>query len=106
LILSTHLLLCLPSGNYVTMNKNPYFLFNVVFIIPQPITVVARSKERCELGFKFHLRHGCLCAFILCLCCPVSRQTPCDVLIPRPKSPTDCVNIRELKNQAETGKVL
>jgi hypothetical protein len=30
------------------------------------------------------LRHGRLSAFILCLCCP------CDGLIPRLRSPTDC----------------
>jgi hypothetical protein len=44
-----------------------------------------------DRGFEFHLWHGCLCAFILCLCCPVCRQPPCDGLIPRPRSPTDCV---------------
>jgi hypothetical protein len=28
--------------------------------------------------------------FILCLCCPVFRQRPCDELITRPRSPTVC----------------
>jgi hypothetical protein len=32
-------------------------------------------------------------AFILCLC----RQRPCDELIPRPRSPTDCLRIKKLK---------
>jgi hypothetical protein len=32
-----------------------------------------------------------LCAFILCLCCPVFRHRPCDGLITRQRSPTDCV---------------
>jgi hypothetical protein len=32
-----------------------------------------------------------MCAFILCLCCSVCRQRPCDGLIPRPRSTTDCV---------------
>jgi hypothetical protein len=41
--------------------------------------------------FEFHSRHGCLCAFILCLCCSVCRQRPCDWLITRSRSPTDCV---------------
>jgi hypothetical protein len=26
--------------------------------------------------------HGCLCGFILCLCCSVCRYRPCDGLIP------------------------
>jgi hypothetical protein len=32
-----------------------------------------------------------VCAFILCLCCPVYRKRPCDWLITRPRSPTVCV---------------
>jgi hypothetical protein len=32
-----------------------------------------------------------VCAFILCFCCPVCKQRRCDELIPRPRSPTDCV---------------
>jgi hypothetical protein len=24
-------------------------------------------------GFKSHLSHSCLCAFLLCLCCPLCR---------------------------------
>jgi hypothetical protein len=32
-----------------------------------------------------------LCAFILCLCCSVCMQRPCNGLIPRSRSPTDCV---------------
>jgi hypothetical protein len=31
-------------------------------------------------------------AFVLCLCCPVCRYRPCDGLIPRPRSPTDCLS--------------
>jgi hypothetical protein len=42
-------------------------------------------------GFESHSRHGCLCAFILCFCCSVCRQLPCDELIPCPRSPTDRV---------------
>jgi hypothetical protein len=26
-----------------------------------------------DRGFESHLRHGCLCAFTLCLCSPVCR---------------------------------
>jgi hypothetical protein len=32
-----------------------------------------------------------VCALILCLCCSVCRQRPCDGLIPRPRSPTNCL---------------
>jgi hypothetical protein len=29
-----------------------------------------------------------VCAFMLCLCCPVCRQRPCDGLMTHPRSPT------------------
>jgi hypothetical protein len=32
-------------------------------------------------GFESHPRHGSLCGFILCLCCPVCRYRPNDGLI-------------------------
>jgi hypothetical protein len=32
--------------------------------------------------------------FIVCLCCPVFRQRPCDELITRPRSPTVCKMIK------------
>jgi hypothetical protein len=50
-----------------------------------------RPLKHWDRGFESHLRHGYLCAFILCLCCPVCRWRPYDGLIPRPRSPTDCV---------------
>jgi hypothetical protein len=31
------------------------------------------------------------CVHLFCLCCPVFRQRPRDGLIPRPRSPTDCL---------------
>jgi hypothetical protein len=37
--------------------------------------------------------------FILCLCCPVFRQRPCDELITHPGSPTICKMIMKLKNR-------
>jgi hypothetical protein len=49
------------------------------------------SQEPWDRAFESHLRHGWLCAFILCLCCPLCRWRPCDGLMPRPRSPTDCV---------------
>jgi hypothetical protein len=47
----------------------------------------------CLRSFESHSRHGRLCAFILCSC----RQWPCDGLILRPGSPTDCLRIKKLK---------
>jgi hypothetical protein len=41
-----------------------------------------------------------LCAFILCLCFSVCRQRPLDELIPRPRSPTVCVNDYETEEEA------
>jgi hypothetical protein len=50
-----------------------------------------RSLGRWDRGFGSHSRHGCLSAFILCSCCPVCRQRPCEGLITRLRSPTVCV---------------
>jgi hypothetical protein len=47
-----------------------------------------------------------LCAFILRLCCLVFMQRPCDGLITRARSPTDCVQIRELKKRPGLNKGL
>jgi hypothetical protein len=41
-----------------------------------------------------------VCAFILCLCCPVCRWRPCDGLILRPRSLIVCVK----KKDYETGE--
>jgi hypothetical protein len=32
-----------------------------------------RSLEHWDLGFESHSGYGCMCAFILCLCCSVCR---------------------------------
>jgi hypothetical protein len=50
-----------------------------------------RSLGGWDRDFESHSRHIRLCAFILCLCCPVYRYRPCDGLITSPRSPTDCV---------------
>jgi hypothetical protein len=50
-----------------------------------------RPLEHTDHGFEFHLRYGCLFAFILYLRCSVCRLRPCEGLIPRPRSPTHCV---------------
>jgi hypothetical protein len=34
---------------------------------------LSSSLERWDRGFESHSRHGCLCAFILCLCCSSCR---------------------------------
>jgi hypothetical protein len=42
-----------------------------------------------------------VCAFILCLCCPVCRYGLCDGLIPLSRSPTDCVKDQETEKTAK-----
>jgi hypothetical protein len=37
-------------------------------------------------------------AFILCLCCPLLRWSPCYGPITRPRSPIDCVDPNKMKN--------
>jgi hypothetical protein len=75
-------------------------LIYYIAFIQLPVTVAERSKacivfarsEAGIVGFESHSGHGslmCVCVF-LCLCCPVFRQRPCDELITRPRSPTDC----------------
>jgi hypothetical protein len=86
---------------YIQRSKS-YLLSYLRFVGCQyTITVVAHFKaiclppfERWDRGFESHSGHGCLCAFILCLCCPVCRQRPCLGLIPRPRSPADCLRLR------------
>jgi hypothetical protein len=63
-----------------------------------------RSLERWDRGFESHSKHECLCEFILCSCCSVCRQRPCDGLISSPRSPTDCVQIKKLKKAAKIHK--
>jgi hypothetical protein len=41
----------------------------------------------------------CVYVFILCLCCPVFRQRPCDELVTRPRSPTVCKSDHETEKQ-------
>jgi hypothetical protein len=41
-----------------------------------------------------------VCAFILCLCCPVRRQRPCDGLITRRRSLNDCKKDNESEEEA------
>jgi hypothetical protein len=53
-------------------------------------------------GFESHSRHECLFAFLLCLCCSVCRQWPCDGLIPvQGVIPTVC-RIKILKKQPKS----
>jgi hypothetical protein len=39
--------------------------------------------------------------FILCLCCSVFRQRPCEELITRPRSPTVCKNDHETERRGQ-----
>jgi hypothetical protein len=41
-----------------------------------------RSLEHCDRGFESHLKHGCLFAFILCLCCLASGWSPVQGVLP------------------------
>jgi hypothetical protein len=47
--------------------------------------------ERWDRGFEFHPRHGCLCAFILCVGSGLATGCP---PLPGPRSPTDCVKVK------------
>jgi hypothetical protein len=50
-----------------------------------------RPLEHRDHGFEFHSRHGYLCAFNLCLCCPVYRLVALRRADPRPENLADCV---------------
>jgi hypothetical protein len=70
-----------------------------------PVTVVERAKAcsvfaRLEAGIVgSNPTQGTnvwyVYVFIVCLCCPVFRQRPCDELITRPRSPTVSKNDHE-----------
>jgi hypothetical protein len=61
-----------------------------------PITVAARSKAWTVFARSNPTQKAWMlvCVFILCLCCPVCRQRPCDGLITRPRCPRACVKKR------------
>jgi hypothetical protein len=78
----------------------------------QPVTVTARSKAWTVF---VHLNTGIVCsnptkgmdvlyAFILCLCWPLCRYRPCNGLITRPRSRTDCIK-RSRKEKEKTAEV-
>jgi hypothetical protein len=73
---------------------------------PRDVRHELSSLERCDRGFESHSRHGCLCAFILCLCCYVCRKRPCDGLIPHLRIPNDCVWVKKLKKRRRFNKGL
>jgi hypothetical protein len=52
-----------------------------------------RSLENLDCRFDSHSRYGRVSLFMLCLQCPVCSLRPCVGLIPRQKSPTDCIII-------------
>jgi hypothetical protein len=67
------------------------FLSDTVAEGSKACTVFARSEARIVGSNRTQGTDvWCVYAFILCLCCPVYRQGPCDELITRPRSPTVC----------------
>jgi hypothetical protein len=72
-----------PHACYTPCPFHLHWLDNSNFIlltIRASITVAAvwgmnsfRPLEHWGRGFEFHSRHGCLCAFVLCLCCSLCR---------------------------------
>jgi hypothetical protein len=80
-----------------------------------PITAAARSKARTVfarsnagvVGSNI-IRGMDVCVHLICVCdVMLCRQQPCDGLIPRPGSPTDCVyRITKLKKRQGPNKGL
>jgi hypothetical protein len=54
-----------------------------------------RSLGSRDLGFESHSGHGCLMFVYVRFSVFVYRQRPCDELITRPRSPTDCLWFRK-----------
>jgi hypothetical protein len=74
----------LPSFHFISLYIFPafrYFLHSLIFSLFVPSFFTCRSQwprglrplERWDRRFESRLRHGCLRAFILCLCCFVCR---------------------------------
>jgi hypothetical protein len=97
-------------------------IYHVVFLSPfwkmlgvvswLPFTVAERSKSRIVfarseagiVGFESHSGYECLvfvCARACALFFFVYRYRPCDELITRPRSPTDCLTSRKQKRDGE-----
>jgi hypothetical protein len=64
------------------------------------MTAATRSSAARTLGLWVRIPlKAWMSAFILCLCCSVCRYRFCDELVPRPRSPTDYLRLR---NWSET----
>jgi hypothetical protein len=59
-----------------------------------------RPLENWNRGFESHLRHGCLCAFILVVLSLV-QVAALRLLIPSPRVPTDYVKDQETEKVAK-----
>jgi hypothetical protein len=81
----------------------------------EPVTVAERSEActvfaRSEAGIvgsnpKNGMDAWCVYMRLLCLCYPVFRERPCGGLIPRPRRPTVCKNVRETQKSAPCSEV-
>jgi hypothetical protein len=62
-----------------------------------------RPLKHWDRGFESHSRHECLyCMRLFCACAVLC--VPCDVTIPRPRSPPDYVNDQEIEKLRRSNK--
>jgi hypothetical protein len=72
------------------------FSINSIFLgwgggdFPVWATYCLLPLEYRDYGFESHSRHGCMSAYFS-VCAVLCRYGPCNVPIPRPRSPTNCM---------------
>jgi hypothetical protein len=72
------LLVCRVVASYINVTSMKYSDLIVIIRAGHSGRAVCgmnclRLLKHWDLGFESHLTHECLCAFILCLCCPLYR---------------------------------